>query len=49
MAEQTGAQEPSWDELRPQLIKMALELGPLVVFFAFQRYFVQGVLAGSVK
>jgi alpha-glucoside transport system permease protein len=22
---------------------------PLVVFFAFQRYFVQGVLAGSVK
>jgi intracellular septation protein len=25
--------EPSWDELRPQLIKMALELGPLVVFF----------------
>ena len=24
-------------------------LVPLVVFFAFQRYFVQGVLAGSVK
>lgn len=22
-----------WDELRPQLIKMALEIGPLVVFF----------------
>ena len=22
---------------------------PLVVFFAFQRYFVQGLLAGSVK
>lgn len=22
---------------------------PLVVFFAFQRYFVEGVLAGSVK
>ncbi|MCW2860319.1 MAG: hypothetical protein JWP48_2027, partial [Actinoallomurus sp.] len=22
---------------------------PLAVFFAFQRYFVQGVLAGSVK
>jgi alpha-glucoside transport system permease protein len=22
---------------------------PLVVFFAFQRYFVQGVMAGSVK
>ncbi|HLV85229.1 MAG TPA: septation protein A [Devosia sp.] len=25
--------EVNWDELRPQLIKMALELGPLVVFF----------------
>ena len=25
--------EIAWDELRPQLIKMALELGPLVVFF----------------
>lgn len=24
-------------------------LVPLAVFFAFQRYFVQGVLAGSVK
>ncbi|HEX7094391.1 MAG TPA: carbohydrate ABC transporter permease, partial [Acidimicrobiales bacterium] len=24
-------------------------LVPLVVFFAFQRYFVRGVLAGSVK
>jgi ABC-type glycerol-3-phosphate transport system permease component len=22
---------------------------PLVVFFSFQRYFVQGLLAGSVK
>jgi ABC-type glycerol-3-phosphate transport system permease component len=22
---------------------------PLIVFFAFQRYFVQGLLAGSVK
>ena len=36
-AEQAGskAAEPEikWDELRPQLIKMALELGPLVVFF----------------
>jgi alpha-glucoside transport system permease protein len=27
-------------------ISMAL---PLVVFFAFQRYFVQGILAGAVK
>ncbi|MCS6760014.1 MAG: septation protein A [Candidatus Devosia euplotis] len=25
--------EINWDEVRPQLIKMALELGPLVVFF----------------
>jgi intracellular septation protein len=35
MAEDAGkkADEPSWGELRPQLIKMALELGPLVVFF----------------
>jgi intracellular septation protein len=31
----TDKAEPdvNWDELRPQLIKMALELGPLVVFF----------------
>ncbi|GGA36934.1 septation protein A [Pelagibacterium lentulum] len=26
-------QEVNWDELRPQIIKLALELGPLVVFF----------------
>jgi intracellular septation protein len=25
--------EVNWDELRPQLIKLALELGPLVLFF----------------
>ena len=25
--------EINWDELRPQLIKMALELGPLIIFF----------------
>ena len=25
--------EVNWTELKPQLIKMALELGPLVVFF----------------
>nr|WP_171015686.1 septation protein A [Devosia sp. FKR38] len=25
--------EIKWDELRPQIIKMALELGPLVIFF----------------
>ena len=38
MADETTRQEPSWDELRPQLIKMALELGPLVVFFAVNAY-----------
>lgn len=27
------AEELNWEELRPQLIKLALELGPLVVFF----------------
>ena len=25
--------EIKWDELRPQLIKMGLELGPLIIFF----------------
>ncbi len=31
----SGATEPevNWDELRPQLVKFALELGPLLVFF----------------
>jgi intracellular septation protein len=33
MTSETKATELSWDELRPQIIKMALELGPLVVFF----------------
>ncbi len=33
MTSETKPAEPSWDELRPQIIKMALELGPLVVFF----------------
>lgn len=27
------SEEVKWDELRPQLIKLALELGPLIVFF----------------
>jgi len=27
------AKEVNWDEVRPQLIKMVLELGPLVIFF----------------
>jgi len=33
MTDKTAEPDVSWDELRPQLIKMALELGPLVVFF----------------
>jgi len=31
--EQTKAEPVKWDELRPQLIKLGLELGPLAVFF----------------
>lgn len=31
--EESKAEQINWDELRPQLIKIALELGPLVVFF----------------
>jgi len=33
MTDKTAEPEINWDELRPQLIKMALELGPLVTFF----------------
>jgi intracellular septation protein len=33
MTEKAAEPEINWDELRPQLIKMALELGPLVTFF----------------
>ena len=33
MTSETKAAELSWDELKPQIIKMALELGPLVIFF----------------
>ena len=33
MADDVKEQELNWTELKPQLIKMALELGPLVVFF----------------
>jgi len=29
----TEKPEPTWEELKPQAIKLALELGPLVVFF----------------
>ena len=30
---QAEKDEVNWDELRPQLVKMALELGPLILFF----------------
>jgi len=33
MAERAKDDDVNWSELKPQLIKMALELGPLVVFF----------------
>src|SRR5262245_10412352 len=33
MTTESKSAEPNWDDLRPQIIKMALELGPLVVFF----------------
>jgi intracellular septation protein len=33
MTDKTAEPELNWEELRPQLIKMALELGPLVIFF----------------
>lgn len=33
VSEETKAEQVNWEELRPQLIKIALELGPLVVFF----------------
>jgi len=35
MTDKTKEAEPeiNWDELRPQIIKLVLELGPLVVFF----------------
>ncbi len=32
-ASETTDDDVKWEELRPQLIKLALELGPLVVFF----------------
>jgi intracellular septation protein len=33
MADTTKDSEVNWSELKPQLIRMALELGPLVVFY----------------
>ncbi len=32
-AQNHGDKEVHWDEIKPQLIKMALELGPLIIFF----------------
>jgi intracellular septation protein len=33
MTEETKEAEVNWDELRPQLIRIGLEIGPLLVFF----------------
>ncbi|WP_108396682.1 septation protein A [Devosia submarina] len=33
MTDKAAEPDVNWEELRPQIIKMALELGPLVVFF----------------
>lgn len=33
MSDDSKSPEINWDELKPQLIKLALELGPLLVFF----------------
>ena len=33
MTHKSAEPEINWEELRPQIIKMALELGPLVIFF----------------
>ncbi len=33
MTDKTAEPEVNWDELRPQITKLALELGPLVIFF----------------
>ncbi len=33
MSDDSKTAEINWDELKPQLIKLALELGPLLVFF----------------
>ena len=32
-AEPAKSEDISWNELRPQLVKLAIELGPLVVFY----------------
>ncbi|MBE7732701.1 septation protein A [Devosia faecipullorum] len=33
MTDKAAEPDVNWDELRPQIIKLALELGPLVIFF----------------
>src|SRR5690349_18654339 len=33
MTTETKSDDVNWDELRPQLIRLALEIGPLIVFF----------------
>ncbi|ODT70223.1 MAG: septation protein A [Pelagibacterium sp. SCN 63-23] len=33
MTDKAAEPEVNWDEMRPQIIKLALELGPLVLFF----------------
>jgi len=33
MTDQTKEAEVNWDELRPQLIRIGLEIGPLLIFF----------------
>jgi len=33
MTDQTKTDDINWAEMRPQLVKLALELGPLVIFF----------------
>jgi intracellular septation protein len=37
-AKATKPEEMSWDELKPSLIKLALELGPLIIFFAVNTF-----------
>jgi intracellular septation protein len=46
MTEKTAEPEINWDELRPQLIKMGLEIAPLVVFF-IANFRGEAILAGS--
>ena len=47
LAEMTGTRGQSWHLLTAA--GMIAMIVPLTVFFALQRYFVRGLLAGSVK